>query len=649
MEYSRLVESYEFLEKTGARLKKVEEIVSLLEEVPGELLREVTLLLQGAVFPAWSDNQLGIAQQLMVKAIAQVVGFQEKDIVKQFKKTGDLGLVIENLVSKKKQTTLLKRRLNVEKVFENLQKVASVEGKGSVERKLSLVTELMSFASPKEAKYIARTTLGTLRIGVAEGVIRDSIAKAFFSDALWDEKKILEVVRSVKGKRILAEKGVLGGIAKKKKAEKEVAAFRKYNKVKEVDLKEIEKVNTWKVESKADYILLGNEKLGNRIKKRAVDTVEMAWFLRPDYGEIAKIAKEKGLKGLERVGLKVGNPYQVLLSEKAPTLEDAIKTYDNPALEFKYDGARLSAHKSGNKVWLFTRRLENVTNQFPEVVELVKKGLKAREAIVEGEMVGFHKGRPMPFQFLSQRIKRKYDIEKVAGKIPVQVNLFDVVFLEGKSLFSKPLKERWKTLKKIVKPLPGKWELAKHLETKDLKKAEAFYKDALKASQEGLIVKNLDAFYQPGRRVGFWLKVKPTLENLDLVIIGAVWGEGKRTGWLGSYVLGCRDPSTGKFLECGMIGTGIKEKEESGGVTFKELTKLLKPLIEKEKSNKVTVRPKVVVEVAYEEIQKSPNYASGYALRFPRVKNLRTSDKTASQADTLERVEYLYKLQKGRK
>ena len=198
---------------------------------------------------------------------------------------------------------------------------------------------------------------------------------------------------------------------------------------------------------------------------------------------------------------------------------------------------------------------------------------------------------------------------------------------------------------KIIKPIPGKLQLAKHIETKDLKKAEAFYKEALKASQEGLIVKNMEAFYQPGRRVGYWLKVKPTMENLDLAIIGGVWGEGKRAGWLGSFILGCRDGA--EFKECGMIGTGIKEKSESGGVTFKELTKLLKPHIESEKGNRVAIKPSVVVEVAYEEIQESPNYASGFALRFPRVICIRV-DKSAQQADDLKRIKKMYGMQRGK-
>ena len=163
-----------------------------------------------------------------------------------------------------------------------------------------------------------------------------------------------------------------------------------------------------------------------------------------------------------------------------------------------------------------------------------------------------------------------------------------------------------------------------------------------------MIVKNLDATYSPGRRVaGGWLKVKPTMENLDLVIVGGVWGTGKRGGFLGSLVLGARDPDSGKFLECGMMGSGIKEKESEGGVTLDQLNKLLKPLIISEHGDSVKIKPKIVIEVAYEEIQRSPTYSSGYALRFPRILRLR-NDKGPEEADTVERIKALAEVQKGR-
>lgn len=342
----------------------------------------------------------------------------------------------------------------------------------------------------------------------------------------------------------------------------------------------------------------------------------------------------------------------VLLAEKAPSLKDAIESFDKVALEYKYDGARFVVQKKDDKIWIYTRRLENITKAFPDVVKLCKANLKAKDCIVDGEALAINPKtkRPLPFQMLSQRIKRKYDIEKIAKDIPIELNLFDIIYLNGKFLFDFPLEERRKLLAKSVNEISGKIQLAKQLITKDIKKAEKFYKEALKAGQEGLIVKNLEAKYHPGRRVaGGWLKVKPVLESLDLAIIGAVWGTGRRTGWLGSFILGCRDPDTGKFLECGMLGTGVKEKKTlPNDMTFADLSKLLKPSIESEKGNEIKIKPKIIIEVSYEEIQKSPTYSSGFALRFPRLLRVRF-DKGAEEADDLERLKRIYEMQKGRK
>lgn len=565
MKYAALADVYEKLESISGKLEKTHIISKLLTETSEELLPKVVLLIDGRVFPSWSEEELGVANQIMIRAIAKSYGIRLEDVVKNFKKSGDLGKAAEELAAKRKQVILGKKELTIEKVFENLQLIARQGGGGSQERKLNLITELLAHSSHKEAKYIVRTVLSELRIGVAEGILRDAIAEAF---------------------------------------------------------------------------------------KVSPEDVENAWFLNPDYGEIAEIAKEKGKAGLVNVKIELGKPIMVLLAEKAPSLEDAINSFDKVALEYKYDGARFVVQKKEDKIWIFTRRLENVTKAFPDVVELCKKQILAKNCIVDGEAVAMSSKtkRPMPFQTLSQRIKRKYDIQESIKEVPIQLNLFDIVYLNGETLFDRSLEKRRKALSEIVKEIPGKIQLAKQLTTKDLKKADDFYKEALSAGHEGVIVKNLEAKYQPGRRVaGGWLKVKPVMESLDLVITGATWGTGKRTGWLGSLILSCRDPDTGKFLECGMLGTGIKEKKTNPeDFTLLEMTKLVKPYIDFEKGNEVKIKPKVVVEVAYEEIQKSPTYSSGWALRFPRFLRVRW-DKSAEEADDLERINKLYKMQKGKK
>jgi DNA ligase-1 len=554
MDYLVLAETYEKLENESAKLGKRDIVVELLNKTPSSLLSKVVLLLVGRVFASYSGEELGIAEKMMTRAISKVSGFSNKNVVKKFREKGDLGKVADECIKSKRQSTLSKRKLTVDKVFESVQKLATISGKGAQDKKLNLIAELLTSAKPKEAIYIVRTILGTLRIGVAEGIIRDAVAKAFDVDA---------------------------------------------------------------------------------------KVVENAWNLNADYGEIARIAKEKGEKGLKNVSVELGKPIQVLLAQKSDGLEEALKKFEHPVLEFKYDGMRAEIHKKGDKVWIFTRRLENVSEQFPDLVRFTKSSVKAKECIIEGEVIGINKetGNPLPFQQLSQRVQRKYDIEKMVEEIPVQIHLFDITYLDGEPLFDKPLKERRELLEKSVKKIPDKFLIAKQLVTKDLKDAEKFYGEALNNNQEGLIVKNLESKYQPGRRVGFWLKVKPTMEHLDLVVIGADWGTGKRANWLSSYILACRDPNTGEFLECGMLGTGLTDKQ------FKEMTEKLKPLITEEKGRRVKIKPKVVVEVAYEEIQKSPHYDSGYALRFPRLIRERTQDKGTNEADNIERVRKLFKSQ----
>ncbi|MFH1105976.1 MAG: ATP-dependent DNA ligase [Candidatus Aenigmatarchaeota archaeon] len=564
MKYVELAKAYERLENTPSKLEKAAILADSFKKCSDQDLPYMVLLSGGRVFPDYDQTELGVAQQLVIKAISKAAGESESRVEKKFKSTGDLGLVVELFASNKKQKTLGQKSLTIEKVFKNIQGMTKHAGKGSRDRKLNLIAELLSAASPLEAKYIIRTVLQQLRIGIAEGIIRDAVAKAF-----------------------------------------DVSA----------------------------------------------ESVENAWNMKSDFGEIALAAKKGGTPGLKKIRLELGKSVQVLLAEKAPDLKTALESFDNPAIEVKVDGMRAQMHKKGNDVWIYTRRLENVTAQFPDLVKLVRKYVTANECIIEGEVMGINpKTRePLAFQILSQRIHRKYDIEKTLREIPVQANLFDIIYLDGKTLFDKNLGERRKILERVITQTK-EFKLIEQIVTKDLERAQRFYDHALRMKQEGVMVKNLDAPYIPGRSVGGgWLKVKPTMESLDLAIVGATWGTGKRAGALTSFMLACRDADTDAFLECGMMSTGIKEKKESEiDVTYEDMTKLLKPLITSEKSGEAKITPKVVIEVAYEEIQKSPTYSSGFALRFPRFLRLRP-EKGVEQADTMDRVSYLYESQKMRK
>jgi len=332
-----------------------------------------------------------------------------------------------------------------------------------------------------------------------------------------------------------------------------------------------------------------------------------------------------------------------MLAIRVESIKEAFKAVGTPALvDQKLDGFRLQIHKKGDEITLFTRRLENVTKQFEEILPTIRENIKLTECILDSELVGYDPKtkKHLPFQTISQRIRRKYDIEKSAEETPVEINLFDIISKDKESLLTMSQKERRKVLEKVTKEETRKIVITKKLITDSEKEVEQFYKKSLKDGHEGVMIKSIESEYVPGRRVGGWVKLKPTKENLDLVILEAGWGEGKRSNWLASFTLACRDKNN--LLTIGKVGTGVAEKEAE--LTFEMLTNELKPLIIEQKGKQVTLKPRIILEIGYEEIQRSPTYKSGFALRFPKVIRLR-KDLGFEDIDNLERVKKLHKSQ----
>ncbi len=353
------------------------------------------------------------------------------------------------------------------------------------------------------------------------------------------------------------------------------------------------------------------------------------------------------MSGLGRIQVRIGTPVRCMLAQRSLDIEDAFSRVGRPAaIENKFDGFRMQVH-AGEETVLFTRRLENVTRQFPDVVSVIKESVK-RSCILDAEVVGIDRktGRHLPFQKISQRIRRKYEIERLAEELPVEVNVFDILILDGKHVYELPFDERRGLIREVVPHLPGRLRPSEVLVTGDTGEAERFYKRALDNGYEGLMFKSLNAPYKPGSRVGTMVKLKPTLDTLDVVITGAEWGEGKRQGWLTSFTVAVQDEN-GSLVEIGKVGTGFKELEQENGVTFQEVTDLLRDEITDETGKEVRTRPCVVLELKFEEIQESPSYKSGFALRFPRVVRVRP-DRGAGEVATLRDVLDLYETQRGR-
>jgi DNA ligase-1 len=363
-------------------------------------------------------------------------------------------------------------------------------------------------------------------------------------------------------------------------------------------------------------------------------SVERAYNLTNDMGLVA-VAARKGT--LADLSVMINHPIKMMLAQLGESIPASLAGIGTAAVEWKYDGARVQIHKDGDSVRIFSRRLENVTASLPEIVSSARQ-ISANSAILDGEAVAIGKdGRPMAFQEILKRFRRKYNVEKLAARIPLRLFLFDLIYLDGKSLTDLPLTERRALLERSA---PHEM-LAGQVLSGSAEEVEEIYRRALDAGHEGLILKNPASVYAPGKRGKNWLKIKPVMETLDLVVIGAKWGEGRRASYLGSYRLACLDQSTGKLLDVGWVATGLTDD------ALVELTEMFRELFILEKGMEVEIKPAVIFEVAYEEIQRSPNYSSGYALRFPRMVGVR-DDKSLEEADTLERVVSLYRGQRGR-
>jgi DNA ligase-1 len=374
------------------------------------------------------------------------------------------------------------------------------------------------------------------------------------------------------------------------------------------------------------------------VKTRLVRRANQLWG---DLGEVALVALTEGETGLKKATVRLFRPLKPMLAQTAGDLIEAFERYEGRlALEYKLDGARVQIHRRGDEVRIYSRHLAEVTASLPDVVAEVQDKLAAEEAILEGEAVAVDaQGRPLPFQHLMRRFRRKHAVAATVEEIPIELHLFDALYLNGKTLVDAPCQERWAALEEAA----GKLNLVRRLIPKTVEEGEAFAEAAYRDGHEGVMAKDLDSAYTPGVRGKSWLKLKRVL-SLDLVIVAADWGYGRRHGWLSNYHLAARDADSGQYLVVGKTFKGLTDGQ------FQEMTERLLALERSRKGGTVFVQPQVVVEVLFNEIQESRQYRSGLALRFARISRLR-EDKTPAEADTLQTLRQLYDQQfqyKGR-
>ena len=580
MKFIQLATAFERIDATTKRLEMTDLLVDVIKKTPPDEIGKVVYLVQGKLYPDYEGVELGIAEKLLIKAVASVTGRTEKAVEGDYKKTGDVGNTVEKLIQKKSQTTLTKRPLTVGSVYDTFDKIAHASGSGSVETKIRLLVSLLNDATPTEAKYIARLALGKLRLGVADMTVLDALAVAY------------------------------GG------------------------------------------------------EKTAREPLERAYNLSSDLGHVAEVVAKDGLDGIRKFKISVGRPIRPMLCERLPDPKDILeKLGGEGAAEYKYDGLRVQAHLQGQKVHLFSRRLENITDQFPDLAKSLRKSIDDA-AIVEGECVAVDPdtGDMQPFQVISQRRGRKYELDKATEEIPVTGFLFDLLYLNGRDFTRVPYLERRKQLQSAVKASEHV-SLSTQILVSDSEHLERFMEEAVTAGCEGVVVKSTSeqSVYQAGARGWLWIKYKRSYKSqvedtFDLVPVGAFAGRGRRAGTYGALLMAVYNDKVDVFETICKLGSGFKDEE------LATLPRTLDPYRSPHRNSRVNslmepdawFTPSLVLEVKADEITLSPLHtcgwgavrpASGLALRFPRFTGKWRKDKAPEDSTTSREALEMYKKQ----
>ena len=588
MLYREVVDVYEKIEATTKRLEMTDLLVGMLAHTPRETIRRVVYLTQGKLYPDFVGLELGLAEKMVARAIAKAAATNVQQVDSEYRKSGDIGLAAENILSRIKQVTLLDYTtregqvgLTVERVYQTLEEIAKTVGEGSQNQKIGLISNLLKVASPIEARYLLRTVTGQLRLGVADMTIIDALAVAF------------------------------GG---------------------------------------------GKE---NR------DAVERAYNLSSDLGSIAEEIAGKGLLALKRAKPVVGSPIRPMLAERLASPKEILEKFGGEFVaEFKYDGERIQAHKNGTKVDLFSRRLERITDQYPDAQRLVAESIGLTKAIVEAEAVAVNPdtGDLLPFQELMHR-RRKREVDATMESYPIALFFFDILYANKKDTALQPYTERRKILEKAVK-VTDRARIAESRRISTIGEFEEFFEIAIEAGCEGLMCKSLadNSIYKAGARGWLWIKYKrdyssELTDSLDLVVVGAFFGRGKRAGSYGALLMAAYDAKTDTFQTVCKVGTGFTDQD------IARLPPLLEPLkiphrhsrVDSKMQPDVWFTPGMVLEITGAEITLSPIHTcafnlirngSGMAIRFPRFTGKLRTDKKPEDSTTAKEVIEMYHEQK---
>jgi DNA ligase-1 len=582
LRFADLVATYERLDATTKRLEMREILSGLLKTATASELPEVLYLSQGQLRPEYEGVELGLADSLARRAVAQATDTKESDVLARQKRSGDLGLTAEELKGAR-PTLEASSPLSVAEVYETLLKVARSSGEGSQEAKVHLLVDLLARAGPLEAKYLVRFVIGTLRLGVREMTILDALASAF------------------------------GGGTKEARA-----------------------------------------------------AVEGAYNLSSDLGLVAAALAKDGLGGLATIRLEVGRPIRPMLAERAANLTDVMERMEGTAaLEYKYDGLRVQAHVAADGgVRLFSRRLEEIGAQFPDLIGALPAALSKRPTIVEGECVpiDIETDEIRPFQEVSRRRGRKHDLERLQAEVPVTLFLFDVLLDGGESVIDRPFPERRERLVRLLRP-SERVRLADQRVVHSAEEAQAYFDMVIAEGAEGVMAKSLsqESAYRAGARGFWWIKYKreythALADSIDGVVLGAFRGRGRRGGLYGALLVGVYNPELDRFESFCKVGSGFDD------AALAELPKRLAKyetegpgeIIATGLKPDVWFKPALVLEVRGAELSLSPIHraalgvlrpGAGLALRFPRFTGAWRDDKGPKDATTTKELVEMYRLQ----
>ena len=579
MKFSFVAETLKFMESTTKRLELTKYLVDLFKITPPEIISEVVYLLQGKLRPDHEGIEMGIAEKIAIKAISKSAGIPVKKIQQEYNKLGDFGQAASKILEQKTQTTFLTQDITVERVYDTLYKIAELKGSRSQDMKMKYISSLLNDATPIEAGFIVKIITSSLRLGIADFTILDSLAIAF---------------------------------------------------------------------------------TGSKENREAL---EHAYNVSSDLGKVATAVAKNGIDAIKNFQVSVFSPVRPMLAERVKSPQEAHEKMGSEfAAEYKLDGERVQIHIQEEKIILYSRSLENITNYYPDIVEKISRTINAAEAILEAEAVAINEdsGEFLPFQELMHR-RRKYGVAKAVSQYPITVNFFDVMFMDGKSCLDLPYKERRKLLEKLVK----EDSFAKLMPMSIVKTdddVEEMLENAINSGCEGLMLKQLEATYKAGARGSNWLKLKREYRNelgdsLDLVVIGAFYGRGRRTGKYGALLLATYNDKTDTFPSICKVGTGFTDEslDQFYQILSDKITIKKNPRIESGLEADIWFEPEVVIEIVASEITLSPIHktamdvirkGSGLALRFPKFTGRIRVEKTPGNATTDQEIISLYKGQK---